>query len=226
MKGYGQFCPVAKAMEILGERWTALVIREIAAGSHRFNDLRRGNPLMSPSLLSQRLKSLERAGVIERRISGEARREVVAYHLTTAGEELAPIILQLGVWGQRWTKSQLTAEDYDPALLMWDMRRRIEAEQFPPGRSVVCFEFVDAPARTRFWWLVVRDGEVDLCLKSPGYEVDLELRTTVRVMVEIWMGRATVRAHVARGDLETRGAPHLRQTLHRWLGYNALAHVQ
>lgn len=225
MKGYGQFCPVAKAMEILGERWTALIIRELISGSARFNDLRRGNPLISPTLLSQRLKSLEHAGIVVRR-EGEKPGGAIEYRLTEAGRELTPIIMQLGVWGQRWTRSQLAAEDYDPALLMWDVRRKIDVEQFPLERTVVRFEFIDAPAKTRFWWLVVDHGEVDLCLKPPGYEFDLEVRTDVRTMVEVWMGRASVQAHLTKGDLQVRGASPLRKHIHRWLGYHDLAHVE
>ncbi|MGD8710033.1 MAG: helix-turn-helix domain-containing protein [Ectothiorhodospiraceae bacterium] len=225
MKGYGQFCPVAKAMEIFGERWTALIIRELVCGSARFNDLRRGNPLISPTLLSQRLKSLESAGVIERHVSGEPG-EGIEYRLTEAGRELGPIIMQLGVWGQRWTRSQLTAEDYDPALLMWDVRRKIDASQFPAGRTVVRFEFIDAPNKTRFWWLVVDSGEVDLCMKPPGYEIDLEIRTRVGTMVEIWMGRTTVQSQTAAGAFQVRGTSPLRKSIHRWLGYNDFAHVE
>ena len=223
MKGYGQFCPVAKGAEIFGERWTPLIVRELMCGSHRFNDLRRGNPLMSPSMLSQRLKTLEAAGVVERRPAADGS-DAVEYYLTPAGEDLGPIVMQLGIWGQRWARAQLTPEDYDPALLMWDMRRRIDVQQFPTDRrTVLFFEFLDAPRKTRFWWLVVNDGEADLCLKNPGYEVDLHVRCKVETMCEIWMGNATVRRAVGSDDVQLHGASELKRSLERWLGYSVFA---
>lgn len=134
MKGYGQFCPIAKASEVLGERWTNLVIRELIAGSDSFNDLRRGLPLISPSLLSARLKSLERADVVKRTVSGKN----VSYRLTESGEELKPIIMQLGVWGHRWARSDLSAQDLDPSLLMWDIHRNLDAGFFPLSARYYC----------------------------------------------------------------------------------------
>src|SRR5579884_3915578 len=127
-KGYGQFCPVAKASEIVAERWTPLVLRELIAGSRHFNELRRGLPLMSSALLSRRLKELEDAGVV-RRQAGPA--NVIEYSLTEAGQELRPIIEALGFWGARWTRSHLTSQDYDPSLLMWDIRRNVDVSQLP-----------------------------------------------------------------------------------------------
>jgi DNA-binding HxlR family transcriptional regulator len=133
MSGYGQFCPVATASEVLAERWTPLVVRELLCGSHRFNELQRGVPLMSRSLLAKRLRELERAGVIERRRSADGRGH--NYHLTEAGEELRPIIMGLGAWGQRWARSELSRADLDPRLLMWDMQRNIETEACRPTAS-------------------------------------------------------------------------------------------
>jgi len=222
MKGYGQFCPVAKGAEIFGERWTPLIVRELMSGSHRFNELRRGNPLMSPSMLSQRLKTLESVGVIERRTAADGS-DNVEYYLTPAGEDLGPIVMQLGVWGQRWARAQLTPEDYDPALLMWDMRRRIDIDQFPQGRTVVFFEFLDAPRKTRFWWMVVSDGEADLCMKNPGHEVDLHVRSKIETMCQIWMGNDTVRRGAASGELQLHGSQELKRSLERWLGYSVFA---
>ena len=171
MKGYGQFCPVSKAAEILNERWTILIVRELLCGSRRFNDLRRGVPLMSPSLLSHRLKELQEHGVIERRCLGSTRGG--EYCLTPAGEELRPIVMFFGEWGQRWVRSQIREDDLDAGLLMWDMRRTIDAAAFPPERTAVEFEFFDAPKAERLWWLVVHEGEVELCFDDPGFPVDL-----------------------------------------------------
>ena len=227
MKGYGQFCPVAKAAEIFGERWTPLIVRELIAGSHRFNELRRGNPLMSPSILSQRLKSLEDAGIVERRTTGGGgARDSVEYHLTEAGRELGPIVMQLGHWGHKYARSQLTPDDFDPALLMWDLRRRLDASGFAPGRTVVQVEFTDAPRKTRYWWLDVNDGEVDLCMKSPGHEVDLHLRCRVETLSHVWMGHQPVRQALASGELQVTGPSALIRAMDEWLGFSVFAHPE
>jgi DNA-binding HxlR family transcriptional regulator len=154
MSSYGQFCPIAKTSEILGERWTNLVVRELGAGSDSFNDLRKGLPQMSPSLLSTRLKSLEAAGVVERRENDEG----VRYTLTEAGQELKPIILQMGVWGQRWARSNLERDDLDPSMLMWDIHRTMNAAYFGTERAVLLFEFSEYTSRGGRWWLVIKEG--------------------------------------------------------------------
>lgn len=202
-RGYGQFCPVAKAAEIVAERWTPLVLREMIAGSRRFNELRRGLPLMSSALLAQRLKELESAGIIERR-AGEGRS--AEYHLSEAGQELRPIIEALGFWGARWTRSRLTSEDYDPSLLMWDIRRNIDVARLPGDRrTVIEFRLRGVLPAHRRWWLVVEAGEVDLCLKDPGYEVDLQITADVKTMVAVWMGHQPMTAAMRAGDLTFEG---------------------
>ena len=147
---YHQFCPVAKAMELLDERWTLLIVRELVAGSERFNDLRRGVPRMSPTLLSKRLGQLVRAGVVDRRDDGGE----VRYVLTPAGRELQPVVEALGTWGIRWI-GEIGDEDLDPKLLLWDMHRNVDYAAVPPGRTVVQFRFRDVPPATRDWWLVI-----------------------------------------------------------------------
>ena len=176
MQGYGQFCPVAKATEILGERWTPLIIRELLVDPQSFNTLRKGVPLMSPSLLSSRLKTLEAAGIISRDKTGRG----VIYTLTDAGEELRPIVEQLGVWGQRWARSDMSKKDLDPSLLMWDMHRNIDTAYFGDDRKVLRFEYVDYPVKMRLWWLIVTGTNVDICLKDPGHDVDLFIQTRRR----------------------------------------------
>src|SRR5688572_19094732 len=168
MIDYGQFCTVARGAEVLGELWTPLVIRELLCGSRRFNDIRRGVPRMSPTLLAQRLRKLEQMGVVERKKTSEG----WEYALTAAGEELRPIVVNLGQWGARWIGSRLKREQLDAGFLMWDIRRFARLDQFPSDRRVVIhFVFSDARAGERFWWLVVENGTADLCRDDPGHEV-------------------------------------------------------
>jgi DNA-binding HxlR family transcriptional regulator len=197
MKGYGQFCPVAKAAEILAERWTPLVLRELTCGSTRFNDLRRGVPLMSSSLLSQRLKFLEQEGVIERRRARSGRG--YEYHLTDAGQELQPLIRTMGEWGQRWVRSRFGPEDLDVALLMWDMKRSVRPENFPRRRIVVAFEFTEAPPNKSHWWLVSEQTEVDLCLNDPHGPTDLRRRLTAWLGLSAFAPIKNMRPAPARG---------------------------
>lgn len=201
MKTYGQFCPVAQTAEILTERWTPLVIRELLMGSTRFNDLRRGVPLMSSSLLSQRLKTLEMCGIVVRDAS-QARAE---YTLTEAGKALKPLIEMMGAWGYHHAKRDLTKAELDPSLLMWDVRRRVDASATPPPRTVARFEFAKTVSAKRRWWLVISDGETDLCLNDPGHALDLNIKTDVRTLTNIWLGRAPLASEVRKKTLQLEG---------------------
>lgn len=194
MTTYGQFCPVAQALEIVGERWTLLVVRELLCGHYRFGEILHGVPLMSRSLLAQRLKSLEEAGVVERCARGKG--AAFEYRLTPAGRELEPVVFGLGSWGQRWVKQKSDAKQLDPVLLMWDMRRNLDRERLPDGLTVVMFWFRDLPARRSRYWLRVEHREVELCLTNPGFEVALSVETTLRTMVEVWMGDRDVQQAV------------------------------
>lgn len=215
---YKQFCPVAMAAEILCTRWTVVLLREMFAGSTRFNDLRRGVPRMSPALLSQRLKELEQAGVVERYDADGA------YRLTEAGRELRPIVEAFGIWGQRWVESDLSLEHLDAQLLMWDMRRGLDPTPLPPRRSVIQFRYPELPEARRRWWLVVDPRhEVDLCSIDPGHDVDLYVSADLRAMTAIWMGYETVRTAVERGTIVLTGDPRLASQMQRWLGLSPFA---
>jgi DNA-binding HxlR family transcriptional regulator len=218
---YGQFCPVAMAAEVVCSRWTALIVREMLCGSTRFNDLRRGVPLMSPTLLSKRLKELEHAGVIMAVPTGQT--GVFDYRLTEAGEDLRPVVMALGIWGQRWVDSNLSLKNLDPSLLMWDMRRRLDTTPLPPKRSTINFIFPEVTAGKRSWWLVVDDGKADLCATNPGFEVDLYVRGSLRSMTAIWMGLTTVQKEAKAGHLELIGDKTLAQTMEQWLGLSIFA---
>jgi DNA-binding HxlR family transcriptional regulator len=217
---YGQFCPVAMAAEVVCSRWTALVLRELLCGSTRFNDIRRGVPRMSPTLLSKRLKELERAGIIATRMSASGTAE---YHMTEAGEDLRPVIMNLGIWGQRWVESQVTLKNLDPSLLMWDMRRSLDPTPMPPRRYTIRFEYPELADPRRQWWLVVEGRQVDLCSVDPGHEVDLYVRCSLRVMTAIWMGLATVEGEKSAGRLELDGDSAIVKSMQAWLGLSPFA---
>ena len=214
--GYGQFCPVAKASEILTRRWTPLILRELVSGSTRFNEIHRGVPSMSRALLSQRLRELLEWGVIARDTEG-------AYRLTEAGTELKPVIIAMGVWGRRWVESDLHGPDWDAGVLMWDMRRRINTDVLPAGRTVLQFEYRDAPKEMRWWWLLIENGSVDLCVSDPGFEVDLYVITKVRIMGPIWIGQRPLEPAVRQGDVVLHGRTDLSRSIGDWLLLSVVA---
>ena len=220
--GYGQFCPVSMASEVLCSRWTTLVVRELLCGSTRFSDLRRGLPKMSPALLSKRLKELQQAGVIAalRRPNGS-----VEYHLSEAGEELRPLIMGLGNWAQRWMESRLSLRNLDPSLLMWEMRRSLDISSRPERRCTIQFLYPELPTSQKSWWLVVEAGTVDLCNFDPGHDLDLMVQSSLRSMTAIWMGLATVREEAEKGVLTLEGDPSLARSIQQWLGLSAFAGV-
>ena len=213
------------AAEILCTRWTVVLLRELVAGSTRFNELRRGVPRMSPALLSQRLKELEVAGIVTRKSGSE--RGVFEYQLTTAGRELGPIVEAFGVWGQRRIESHLSLQHLDVQLLMWDMRRNLNTTPMPKKRSVVQFSYPELPATQRSWWLIVDPEEsVDLCSIDPGFDVDLYVSVDLRTMTAIWMGLDTVRAAIANRRLMLTGNRQLATAMQSWLGLSPFAKEQ
>ena len=227
MKGYGQFCPVAKAAEIVAERWTPLVLRELLCGSRRFADLHRGVPLMSRALLAQRLRQLEDAGIIQS--TPKTRGRGREYALTGAGQELRPVIEQLGGWGQRWARSQLGREDLDPGLLMWDIHRRVDVDRLPERRVVVRFDFRGAPRDSRCpttWWLILQRPEIDLCLKDPGFEVDLVVHADVAALTRVWMGDVKLADMMRQGLIRLDGPPIFARAFPTWLTLSAFAGVE
>jgi DNA-binding HxlR family transcriptional regulator len=223
VKSYGQFCPVAKACEVFAERWTPLIIRELCAGSVRFNDLRRGVPLMSPSLLSRRLKELEHAGVVVCTRSTDGRS--TEYHLTEAGRELEPVIDRLGVWGKRWTRAVIEKRDLDAGYLMWSIRGSVRPGAPPSRRTVVRFDFTGTSSGKRVWWLVFEDGDVELCLLDPGFDVDLEVRTHLRTMTALWLGDTTWDVALGSGELAIEGPAKLVRAFPRWFEPSPIANV-
>jgi DNA-binding HxlR family transcriptional regulator len=218
-QGFGQFCTVARGAEILCERWTPLVVRELLCGSRRFNDLRRGVPRMSTSLLARRLQTLEAAGVVQRTAAGK----VWEYSLTEAGEELRPIVSALGHWGAKWIGSRLRDDELDAGLLMWDIRRFARVQDFPPRPVVIHFRLRDARDGERAWWLVVENGVADLCRDDPGRALTLIVDASVRALTEVWSGDLTPAAAMAAGEIRVEGAPHDADRVWHWLGTSAFA---
>lgn len=217
---YHQFCPVAKTMEVLDQRWTVLIIRELLQGSQHFNEVRSGVPRMSPTLLSTRLQQLVRAGIVERHSdAGDVR-----YLLTPAGEELREAVEALGRWGIRWM-GKVGDEDLDPKLLLWDMHRNIDRAAIPPGRTVVCFRFPELPPKSRTWWLVVTPEEADVCDVDPGYEVTVTVTSALRRMVEVWRGELTWSDALRSGAIELDGSATLRRSLRSWFTLGSFASV-
>jgi DNA-binding HxlR family transcriptional regulator len=220
MPGYGQFCPIAQAAEVLTERWTPLVIRELAlTGSRRFNDIQRGVPLMSSSLLSKRLRELERAGIVERRRRSDGK--VTEYHLTPAGQELGPVVAQIGVWSERWLRRPIFEATPDTGLLMWWMRGTVKTDALPAGRTVIHFRFIGAPEKLRYFWLVLPDA--DLCLSDPGFGVDVTVTSDPKTLTSVWMGDLGVAAAVKSHGIELEGSRHLVRSFPQWFGLHPLS---
>jgi len=220
---YGQFCPIAKATEILGERWTILVIRELLMGGRRFSELERGLGDMSPALLSARLKSLEAQGlVVRRRINGQRGYE---YYPTPACEELMPVIVALGEWSLCWAKSALGTDDLDVELLMLYLERSIDPVQLPGSQTVIRFRFDDL-SEQRNWWLLIRESRVDVCITDPGRDVDVFFATTARTMTDVWMGNRTYRDAVLAGDMRIEGDVGLTRRIGSWLRPSVFAEAK
>ncbi len=222
MKSYSQFCPVATAAEIIGERWTPLIVRELVSGSQTFNEIRMGVTRISPTLLSARLKTLEKAGIINRTSQGSH----VKYELTAAGEELRPVIMALGVWGQRWARSDLSKSHLDPSYLMWDIRRRIDTSYFPENRTVIMFEFEKFAAKQRRWWLVIHRKEIDLCRTDPGFDVDLHVLSDLQTLTAIWMGNISLSSAVRGNSVQMKGESTLKKNMKNWFTLSVVANVK
>jgi DNA-binding HxlR family transcriptional regulator len=207
-------------MELLDERWTLLVVRELLSGSEHFNELRRGLTRMSPSLLSRRLQQLVRAGVVDRLVEGNE----VRYVLTPAGQELRPVVEALGTWGIRWI-GELGDEELDPKLLMWDMHRNIDRSAVPAGRTVVGFTFRDVPSDLRNWWLVINEDDTDVCDEDPGYDVAVTVTSSLRGMTEVWRGDRSWSSALRTGALEVSGPADLRRAVPGWFTLSGFASV-
>jgi len=222
-EGYRQFCPLALASETLTQRWMLLILRELCAGATRFSDIHRGVPGIRPSLLKKRLDTLECAGIVTRPATAGGKK--ASYVLTEAGEELRPVLAAVGDWGQRWARN-IRDEDLDPGWLVWAMHRRLNTAVMPRGRTVMEIEFIDAPRHQRRFWLVCTDSDVDVCLKPPGFDVDLKVTTGIRVLAEVWRGLRPLGTEIRAGRVLVEGATQLRRAFPSWLLLSAYASIE
>lgn len=213
MPGYGDYCGVSKTAEILCERWTVLVLRELLSGSTRFREIHRGVPTCPPATLTKRLKTLERHGIVERTKASGA----IRYRLTSAGNELYPIVQGFGEWGQRWARSTYTDGEIDADALLWDVRRFLDPAGLGVERATVQFDIRSNGPLDRFWFVVEPTG-VDLCVTDPLRPIDLLVASDLRTLVKAWMGDADLAARIAAGDVEVRGPRSLQARLPGWIG--------
>ena len=219
MQKYQQYCPVARASEIVADRWTPLILRELVLGSHRFNDLERGLPGISRSLLASRLRDLESAGVVER--LPRARSKIAEYHLSEAGRELKAVIEALGAWGVRWAFGEPRAEELDAGLLVWKIHQRIDRDALPDRRVVIEFDFTGRGSRRV--WLVLERREVSVCVTPPGFDVDLIVRADLTYFYRVWFGAVDYQAAIRCGGVIVDGLPALANQLPRWFMWSPMA---
>jgi DNA-binding HxlR family transcriptional regulator len=220
MPDYGRFCPVALATEVLADRWTPMIVRELVLGNTRFNDIARGLPGISRTLLAQRLRHLEKRGVVERWPSQGGGRGS-EYHLTPAGKDLEQVIDVFGRWAIEWLFDELYPQEVDPHTLMWWMHRRIDPSRFPEGRVVL--EFVFTAPDPMSVWLVLERGEVSVCHQSPGFETDVQLRATTATFSGVFNGLRSWTDAVRSGDLEVVGPSRLVRAVPTWFLWSPFA---
>lgn len=222
MAKYGQFCPVAKSTEILGDSWSLLIVRELLLGSYRFSSLQKGMPKISPTVLNTRLKDLEKNGVIVKRpISGQRGHE---YRLTPAGKELGPVIESLVVWGMRWARDEIRDDEADVAFLMFDIERNIVADELPGGETVLCFQFPDLEEFST-WWVICDDETRDLCYQDPGKDVSAYVTAKSRDLIAVWMGDISFSDALSNNRIMIVGENAVLRRFRKWFPLSAGAAV-
>jgi len=221
MTKYGQYCPIARSAEILGDRWTLLIIRDLLGGRDRFNDLERGLPGIPRALLADRLRRLQQDGLLEKHVEAKGRR--TRYQLTQAGQELSPVIFALTQWGARWAFGDPDESELDPILLLWWMRDRVYMERLPRRRVVVEFAF-EGPRRYTYW-LVLQPADVSICLTHPGYDVDVLVTAKLIVLYKVWLGRMSFAEALREQQVDLNTTPSLERNFPRWFAWSPVAEV-
>lgn len=221
---YPLFCPVAMAAEMIEPRWTMLVLCELWSGSTRFNQIQRGVPGMSPGLLAKRLRDLEAKGLVVK--TGASGKEHSEYCTTPLADELEPLVRKLGEWAHRNINSEVSLEHLDAKMLMWNIRRKINRLELPPGQSVIQFTLNDPPNDTVNYWLVFKPGiEPDLCYSDQGFNVDLFIVSPLRTLTSAWMGHTSFDSEIAAGNITLIGHQIMARTLTKWLITSSYAEV-
>ncbi len=222
MRKYGQFCPIAKSAEVLGDPWSILIVREMLLGSSRFSELQRGLPRISPTVLNTRLKELEDRGVIaRRRVQGQRGHE---YRLTASGKELSSVIEALVVWGMRWARDHMEDEDMDVTFLMFDVQRNVVPAELPDGESVLCFQFPDLDEWGK-WWLICEGDDVDLCYQDPGKDVNAYVTASSRDLIGVWMGDIPVSSALEEDRVKLVGESAICRRFRKWFPLSAGASI-
>jgi DNA-binding HxlR family transcriptional regulator len=218
VRSYAQYCPIAKASEVLGDRWTLLIVREMLGGASGFNELQRGLPGISRSVLTDRLRSLERAEIVERRTGPKGR--TLEYRLTLAGRDLEPVVQAIGEWGATWSFTDPRPDELDPDLLIVWMARHVDRQQLPSDRTVVQFDFRNPAKR---YWMVLEPSDVSVCLQHPGFDVDLEVRVDTATLYRVYLGRAELGSAIRARKLTLSGPRALQRAFGRWFSWSAFA---
>lgn len=222
---YATFCPLSKACEIVEPKWSLLIMSEIWSGSTHFNEIRRGLPTMSPTLLSRRLRELEENGLVNR-IQNPSSGEI-SYLSTSMGDELAPVAQSLAAWAHRHVDSEVSLRRLDARILMWNMRRKIDQTAMPRNRySVIQFTFPELPKDQQNYWLISRPGqEIDLCTTDPGHSVDLFISADLKAMTSVWMGHSSLESELAHETVSMIGDPVLARSINAWMVKSIFAKV-
>ncbi|MBZ0295179.1 MAG: helix-turn-helix transcriptional regulator [Anaerolineae bacterium] len=220
MTKYGQYCPVAQALELLGDRWTLLIIRDLLTGTHYFNDLERGLPGISRGLLAKRLRQLQDAGLVEKCLN-ESGRNTTEYHLTQAGQEIQEVINALLMWGTRWAFGEPSPEQLDPLLLMWWMRNRVHVDRLPEERVVVQFDFYGA--KTETYWLLMSQSDVAICLTDPGYEINVLVTADLAAFFKLWLGNLEFDEVIHSQVVRVEAIPRLVRAFPDWFAWSPAA---
>ena len=215
MRTYAQYCPIVRAVEVLGERWTLLIVREMLTGARRFNEMARGLPGLSRALLARRLRQLEAAGLVERADDGGG------YDLTRAGEDLRPLVFGLAEWGARHAFGDPRPEELDPETLMWWFHGRIDTAEVP-RRAVVQVDITDS---RRLFWLVIEPQDASVCYTDPGFDIDAVMRAELATLYQVWEAEIELLDAVKTGDVELTGARWVVAGLPRWLLLSPVAPI-
>lgn len=219
----GSLCPAAKAADMIGDRWTLLLMRELFMGANRYNQFQRALPRISPTVLSKRLKQMEEDGlIIKKSVVGE---KATDYRLTKCGRELAPLVNYMSKWGLRWARRRMNQEDLDVGTFMWDFHRSLNTSELPDGETVFSVSFSGLDAHNK-WWLVANGNVVDLCTDDPGKDIDLYISTTLPALAEIWMGDTDVRSAIKSDDIMLTGETYLVKSAADWFPKSRYADVR